>query len=89
MPNPPLLSFNQFSPDEWWRKISLTAWGGGAVELPDNGCWLPADDGSGVVGLVFTRDDGAFVVHMAVQHMIKIIINVSIDLFRAITISFR
>ena len=50
--------------------MSLTGRAGGAVELPGEGCRLPADVGGGVAGFVFAGADGAVVVHRAVQHMI-------------------
>jgi hypothetical protein len=73
MPRPPFSSFNQFSPDEWWRKISFTGWAGGAVELPGKGCGVLAVVGGGVVGCVFTGADGSVVVQRAVLHMITTI----------------
>ena len=62
----------------------MTGWAGGAIALPDTGFWLPAEVGSGVVGLVFAGVDGAVVVHRAVQHRI-IRIAIIIRLFKGIT----
>jgi len=70
--------------------MSLTGWAGGAVALPVTGCWLPTEVVGGIVGFVFAGAEGAVVVHRAVQHMIiRIIITISIILFRVITIPFR
>ena len=62
----------------------MTGWVGGAVELPDNGCWLPADVGGSTVGFVFAGADGAVVVHRAVLHMIIRIKMINV-LFKGIT----
>jgi hypothetical protein len=64
--------------------MSLTGRAGGAVELPGDGCRLPADVGGGVAGFVFAGADGAVVVHRAVQHMI-VRNKMTIILFKGIT----
>ena len=61
--------------------MSFTGWAGGAVELPGDDCWLPADVGSAAGGFVFAGADGAVVVHNTVQHMI-IRIKITIMLFK-------
>ena len=84
IPSPPLLSFNQFSPDEWCRKMSLAGCTGGEVEPLVKGCLLTAGVGGDVVGSVLIGASGAVVVHKAVQHIV-IRIRVIIILFMAIT----
>lgn len=70
--------------------MSLTGWVGGAIAVPDTGCWLSAEVVSGVGVVGFVEFEGAFVVHRAVLHMItRRIITIGIVLFRSITIPFR
>ena len=70
--------------------MSLTGWVGGAIAVPDTGCWLSVVVIVGVSVVEFVESEGAFVVHRAVLHMItRRMITIGIVFFRSITIPSR